>query len=450
MPAVSSAPIVQGPTLGGDIAEAAAQYPLVQQQMAQNQANIDATNIESASKRLSVLTKLISSNAQLAHDPQMVQATQRAFGALGMPAPLKNVNGVQSLDTEALFGFGPAADFMAQNLGLLLSFQPDKRAELIQTMTGQALPQGIAEKLGTLPQRMISTPSELSGLYNRATQAIDNLRYPGATVEGAISIIKPINQVLQMNGMPGIDLTDLEGAGLYQSLMNQAALQGLQGKAAEAYANTEYKKVETALAPEKVAIQAQDAQARTISAQASASRAASYAARTPAAIAKDYADADKAEADTRKLIQEAATGGASLKDLEANANNAQALVARLEADLNDPTQGLLAQKAALETGGQPPAPGDPNYAQYKQINDDAYEVEQRITKARHAAGAAQQAFQQGQAHLRTGTTPPGTKHHYAPQGAPTKTMPDGTVVYKGPDGYAHRDDNGQLYVPPKP
>lgn len=441
MPGLSIAPIASAPQTplespAGQIAEAIGQFPQDQQKYQLQQAEIDAQGIDNASKKLAVLNKLISSNLGLASSPQMIAAAQRAFQGLGMPAPMKNVNGVPSLDTDALYSFGPASEFMAQNLGMMLSFPPDQRGALIEAATGQTLPEGVMQRLSALPQRMISTPSELGGLYNRATQAIDNLRYPGATIEGALAVIKPINEVLRQNGMPGVDVEDLMGAGLHQALLNQAQLQGMDAKSAEQYAQAGLAKVRTELAPTYAAAATTRANASMVSANASASRAATSALRAPAEIARDYAEADHAEAQTKELVQKVATGGATLKDLEANANNAQSLVARLEADINDPTQGLKAQDAALDKTA-------PDYAtRHKELNDTIYETEQRIKAARKAAQTAQQAFQQGQAHLHNGTPTSGqpSSSEYTP--GKVYTYPDGRKLkYLGGD--PHQESSWQ-------
>jgi hypothetical protein len=444
---ISTAPVINGPSVPGEIAQAIGQFPQQQQQYQMQQAELDATNIDNSSKKLAVLTKLISANPNLASNPQLIQAAQRSFKGLGMDAPLKNIGGVQSLDTDALYAFGPSSEFIASNLSTLLSFPPDQRAALIQAATGTAIPDGVAKQLSNLPQRVISTPTELSGLYGKAQQAIANLRFPGATVDGAIAIIRPINQVLQQNGMPGIDMEDLDGASAYQALINQANLQGLQGGAAEKFAQAGLAKIRTELAPQLAADATERAQAdttraaaSTVSANASASRAASYAARTPAAIAHDYATADQAEAQTKKLVQEVATGSASLKDLEANANNGEALVARLESDLNDPTQGINTQITAYKAAH--PEATVANDPQLKELNDSAYDTENRIKQARRASATAQAAFQQGQAHLHSGSPTSGT-----PQKGPGAPAMAQHLTATSGGKPIHSDDGGKTWLP---
>ena len=436
-----AAPVIVQPTLGGQIAQAAGQYPEDQQKLAMQQAELDAQTIDSSSKRLSVLSKMFSSNPGVATNPQMIQATQRAFKGLGMDAPMKNVNGVPSLDTDALYAFGPASDFISQNLGMLLQFKPDQRGSLVQAATGQALPDGITQRLSSLPQRMISTPSELSGLYSRATQAIDNLRFPGATVDGTISIIKPINEVLQENGMPGIDMQDLENSGVYQSLLNQAQLQGLQGKAAEQFAQAGLAKIRTTLAPglaqdshTRAAADTTRAAASVTSADASASRAATEAYKAPAEVQRDYAEAGQAQAKTRQIIQQAATGGGSLKDLQTFATTTEQQAERLDAYVNGNNQnnpGLKIQIQNLTTEYSsttlhPQGLQDPQYlAQHKQLNDELYNYQHRVIAARRAAAEAQGAVQSAQARLHAGST---GGNHPAGGVAPHDMRP-GTLEY---------------------
>jgi hypothetical protein len=433
MPGISSAPQIVQPSVPGEIASAIGDFPKQQQDYQLKQAEIDAQGIDNSSKKLAVLTKLISANPGLATNPQLIQSAQRSFQGLGMSAPLKNVNGVQSLDTDALYAFGPASEFIAQNLPMLLAFKPARRADIVQTATNQALPDGVAQRLASLPQKVIQSPQQLTSLFEHGMTMVQGLRLPGSDVGNVVATLRGINETLADNGMAGINTEEIEQSA-YVGLLGQAQLQHLQGQAAEEFAQAGLAKIKTELEPAELAVHQENAAAHTVEAGASASRAASYAARTPAAIAHDYAAADQAEANTKKLVQEVATGGASLKDLEANANNARALVARLESDLNDPTQGLQSQITSYKAAHpEATAQNDP---QLKQLNDDAYDIEQKIKGARKAADTAQSAFQQGQAHLHSGS----------PTSGQPAAQPQHLTATSGGKPI-HSDDGGKTWQP---
>src|SRR6202050_4855182 len=174
------APVLAQPSVPGEIAQAIGQYPEQKQKYDYQQAEIDAQNMQNSSQKLTVLNKMISANPLVGKNPQIVQAVQRAFQGMGMPAPMKNIDGVQSLDTDALAALGPIPEFIAANLKDIIQLPPEARETYLKLGTSSAtIPQSMLDALGKFPQQTSATADELLGILGKSVQSLNT---PGGDI----------------------------------------------------------------------------------------------------------------------------------------------------------------------------------------------------------------------------------------------------------------------------
>jgi hypothetical protein len=395
------APQIAMPSVPGEIAQAIGSYPEAKQKYDYQQAEIDAQNMDNASKRLSVLTKIFSANQGIAEkNPQLVAATQRAFQQMGLSAPMKLVNGVQQLDTDALAAFGPAQDFIAQNMPAILGLPPDVRGDYIKAGTGVDPAPGIVASLEKLPQRTL-TASDFPSLMSNVRYAIAAYARPGATFGGVVSMMRTTAQGLKQFGMT-LNPDDFQ-ADIYQTEYNRAMMEGLPAqqaaKAAQERSTADLNEARAAIQPELGQAAVESAGARQVSAQASASRAATAASEETALDRERNAQADHAEAQTEAVKQGVLTGTKPLSALVTQANQMQTLYSHLDYDQTQRQTAL----AALD-------PNDPDFkAKHQALNDEIYVLKHRKEAALRAAGAAQSAVQDAQKRLHAGSPTGGGK-----------------------------------------
>lgn len=431
---VTQAPIAQ-------IGEAIGEFPAQQRQAQMQQAELDAKNMEIASQKFSVLNKMLGSNPALSNDPHMIAATQRAFQQMGLTAPMTNVNGVQGLDMTALAAFGPTQDFLAQNMGTVLSFAPEQRAAYIKATTGQDAPQGVLDSLNKLPVRTITSPSEATGMLTTLRGAFTNIS-KGGDVNNAITQLDMMSKPLaQLFGITPEEFTNQYVAELKPdvtaTLQRQAMLNLTNAKTDEqkALAQTQIQELPAKIAQIKSltdlhAVMAEYypeiADARATSANAAASNAATRVSEAPSTIARNNAQAGYDTARTADLNY----GNAGLAKLQKGANDAQTLYSHIQYD-------LAQRKTDLSTLMQTAGPDDP---QVKKLQGQISELQSRADAAETSAKKAQHTYESAAAtHVQAAKT--GDNDH------PVAQDFNGREVYFRNGKYVY-DDNTP-YVPPK-
>jgi len=440
-----TAPIVQGPTAAGQIAEAAGALPGLQQQYQLNQAELDAQNFQNASQKLAVLNRIIfsSPNQSAAQNPDIVAATQRAFKQMGVAAPMQG----GALDVNALQAFGPAQDFVAQNLSTLLSFTPEQRASVIQAATGQAPPQSMLDSLNKLPTRTLQNPQEAAGMLKYVGGIITNIQ-KGGDIGNAMTMLDAA--AVPMSQLFGITPDEFKAdfianlkPDLTAQLINQAKYQLEVAQTQNNAAHAQYWQGLLSEVPAKIDEIHSSADLKRVMqeyypemAAAATSRAATSAAEAPSLIQERTAQAGLATARARDL----AVGTQHLSALEKSANAAETSYSHIQYDLGQ-------AQTALSTYQQGHAGADPKTdPQLRRLQADVNDLQGKATQARHTADAANNAltsYTQKMQHEAGVMATPGFSDQY---GSPAATDADGNYVYRDKKGHYVYED-GTPYTP---
>ena len=419
--------VMQSPL--AQVTQAIGEYPQDRQKFQMQQAELDAKNMENASQKLSVLNKMISANPGTATNPQISAAVQRAFGQMGLAAPMTTVNGVQQLDMSAMQAFGPAQDFIGQNLAMLLSFPPTQRGDVISAATGQAAPQGVIDSLSKLPVRTVQSPAEAAGMLTYVRTMFGSI-VKGGDVDNAMNMLNlaavPVSQIF------GITPDEFKAGfinelkpDLTAQLQRQATLMLTGAKTEDERAKAQ--NLLTLLPAKLDQIKTGDDLKRVMEeyypamAGAATSRAATSAAEAPSVEARNNAAAAASTARANDLK----TGVAHLGKLETTANAAQTLYSHLQYDMQQRTTDIQTYQTA-HPGADPKT--DP---QLKNLTQELTALQNRAHQAQASAAQAQKNYETFQTHLHNEATQPDPSSQ--PQGPPT-VQKGNTTYYQHADG----------------
>lgn len=340
-----------------------ANAPQAQQQQQLDQLKVDDAQFQSASQRLAVLTKIFQNNPGAAADPKMMDATQRAYKAMGMEAPTTTDGGKTSLDLDALGATAPVHSFVAQNFDMLSRLKPDDRDAAVFAATGQHAGEAITK----LPQKFLQSPAEAGTLLNYVKTTIASLGKPGGSIDNVTAALqavsKPLEEAFGMN-------SDMLLAGLkpdlYAQAMQNAQLMLMSAKTDKERATAT--SLMTMLPVKIQSIKTTDDLHKVMAeyypqmAAAATTRASTDAALLPAKIehlmaetGKDQAESTKINTENQGLIAAAQAGlkfgvknpGELLNTLQKSAHESQQRVDTLQAKLQQ------AQLDAQTYAGQP-------------------------------------------------------------------------------------------------
>jgi hypothetical protein len=440
------APVLAQPNVGGEIAQAIGQYPADKQKYDYQQAEIDAQNMQNASQKLTVLNKMISANPSVANNPQISQAVQRAFQQMGMPAPMKSVNGVQQLDTDTLASLGPIPEFIAQNLKDIVQLPPDVRETYLKLGTSSSeIPKTMLDSLNKLPQQTSATADELLGILGKSVQSLNT---PGGDIGNVIAMIQTLAPSIaqKMGGVDPQHLIDTLKPNLIQEAIAGAKYNLLLAQTSGDQAHAAYWQAQITEIPARINEMNAHATSALEQGAAATSNAATHAALEPSQERKNNADADNAEAKTRETNAGVIAGTKPLKALLDVANENESLSQKLGYDLNG-TPGSTnkgAQGALDDYKTANPQATVQNDPKLKELNDRVYAIKQNITKVDRAKVQANQAYTDARARLHAGGSG-GDQPHAIPPGATPGKLPNGKRGYMLNN--ALFNDDGSPYKP---